>query len=1586
MVLCLRASATLSFLYRLQFLLCRRGQLPSVFGLYSLPVMVPQATSPSLPCYSPDLTKLRGQPVFEMGQPDDSPAARAVPTTRGYQQEMLEESLRRNIIIALDTGSGKTHIAVLRMKIEAERQPTKISWFLAPTVALCEQQRSVIQTSIAVSVGLISGSLEPDQWKDAALWRRVLNTHRIMVTTPQVLLDALRHSYISLGRDISLLVFDEAHHAVDNHPYNRIMKEFYFDLPWQTSPVSVDIQRPSVLGLTASPIYGGNVVRAFKTIEENLDSIIRAPRRHREELAKFVHRPVFRHVMYGPPDELNPPFSTNVASLYAVSETLNIEDDPYVKSLRQQLSRAARGTPEYYRLDQKLSKVILKKDSFTHKGLRDFARTAGVICEDLGAWAADWYVWGVIEHAKRAANPYNNIISTWKNEEKVYLLSILERVAVMPVSFYPDDVLEETSDKVRALIDTLLFEKFDAEAANESYSGLVFVQRRDTVLALAEVLKHHPSTRDVFKFGCLLGTSDNSQRHSFLDITRTMLKESHEDTLMDFKIGEKTVIISTAVAEEGIDIQACGSVIRWDPPPNMASWAQSRGRARRERSTYTMMFARGGTDQSNVSKWQNLEREMVALYNDPSRESPKEQDCMDEDEDDDVEFRVPSTGALLTLHSAVAHLSHFCAVIPNTAHADNRPLYDIDPPEMVEGWHSFDNRSTANTPLYNGPFGSTVTLPRSLPLPNRVFSTERIYKNRISAHRHAAFMAYRALYDAELLNQHLLPITSIVEPHLEDEVKEMLKDIEKRAGMASVSLQMSPWMPEDGDVTTWNTYELIIDGLPPLRFLTLAQPFSLPGNMGPTLYRSGHDPLTTRLRYLGRIALSDPQIGKARLYTRMLFWSLNGSRMAWDKLDFSYLVLPTEEDAQWETRRSWLSDVNRTLGLTHADEFSANAEKFGEEFAHPTDLSIVRNGFRFAKAFRFVGWRYEPLSREEEEELRTYYARFDDLEITYPLLVVKSLPARTNFLIPTPRRVDGDLPAEKSLLLLPRLSSITLLSPAETEYAFLLPSILRSLALSLTVNSMRRNLFASSPLYDVPLPLLLTAMTAPVSGELSNYQRLETLGDTVLKFVVGIQLLAEYPLWHEGYLTKKENHAVANVRLAKEDIKRGIYRWIIRDRMLGKKWKPCYLTAEAIVQPEAAKPVKEKMDIEKVESISDSKKKPKQRQELSTKVLADVVESLIGAAYLHGGFDLGYECAKFFDLGLKWEPLPSRIETLLSRVDDHEDLSPQLSYVEQILGYTFRRKLLLVEALTHASYEQNQQTPSYERMEFLGDSVLDMVVTHLLYHAPGKNYSPGHIHLRKSAMVNAHILAYICLSSSTPVDATMPGPTGDGHIALQPNTHLIYLWQCLLHSSPRILEDQRNTCARYRLRQSEIEASLKHGTLFPWAELLRLQAPKFFSDMVESLLGAVFLDSNGNLDVARDVTRKLGILPILERIVREDVDVLHPVSRLSMWASKHDKELEYRYYKEKGNVSCAIVVDGVEECRFTEQDRGRASQEEVKYMAAEDAIKVFRLRDVNVNYTLLKKKHEGPSNYTHRSSEYQVSNDTPSQRRTARFQ
>ena len=62
------------------------------------------------------------------------------------------------------------------------------------------------------------------------------------------------------------------------------------------------------------------------------------------------------------------------------------------------------------------------------------------------------------------------------------------------------------------------------------------------------------------------------------------------------------------------------------------------------------------------------------------------------------------------------------------------------------------------------------------------------------------------------------------------------------------------------------------------------------------------------------------------------------------------------------------------------------------------------------------------------------------------------------------------------------------------------------------------------------------------------------------------------------------------------------------------------------------------------------------------------------------------------------------MDTILATVEDTNEFLAQTTDVEKLLGYTFSRKLLLVEALTHASYHLDTQTISYERMEFLGDS------------------------------------------------------------------------------------------------------------------------------------------------------------------------------------------------------------------------------------------------------------------------------------------
>ena len=84
-----------------------------------------------------------------------------------------------------------------------------------------------------------------------------------------MLLNALRHGYVQLGSNVGLLVFDEAHHAADKHAYNLVMREFYDQLPPRPeSPTSVDeVMRPTILGLTASPIFGGNAEKSLRWVK-----------------------------------------------------------------------------------------------------------------------------------------------------------------------------------------------------------------------------------------------------------------------------------------------------------------------------------------------------------------------------------------------------------------------------------------------------------------------------------------------------------------------------------------------------------------------------------------------------------------------------------------------------------------------------------------------------------------------------------------------------------------------------------------------------------------------------------------------------------------------------------------------------------------------------------------------------------------------------------------------------------------------------------------------------------------------------------------------------------------------------------------------------------------------------------------------------------------------------------------------------------------------------------------------------------------------------------------------------------------------
>ncbi len=82
---------------------------------------------------------------------------------------------------------------------------------------------------------------------------------------------------------------------------------------------------------------------------------------------------------------------------------------------------------------------------------------------------------------------------------------------------------------------------------------------------------------------------------------------------------------------------------------------------------------------------------------------------------------------------------------------------------------------------------------------------------------------------------------------------------------------------------------------------------------------------------------------------------------------------------------------------------------------------------------------------------------------------------------------------------------------------------------------------------------------------------------------------------------------------------------------------------------------------------------------------------------------------------------------------------------EKIVGYNFKNKNLLKEALTHRSFlNEHPQWPVFhnERLEYLGDAVLELVVSEFLF----KNYlhyNEGQLTALRAALVNHEILAKV---------------------------------------------------------------------------------------------------------------------------------------------------------------------------------------------------------------------------------------------------
>jgi len=87
-------------------------------------------------------------------------------------------------------------------------------------------------------------------------------------------------------------------------------------------------------------------------------------------------------------------------------------------------------------------------------------------------------------------------------------------------------------------------------------------------------------------------------------------------------------------------------------------------------------------------------------------------------------------------------------------------------------------------------------------------------------------------------------------------------------------------------------------------------------------------------------------------------------------------------------------------------------------------------------------------------------------------------------------------------------------------------------------------------------------------------------------------------------------------------------------------------------------------------------------------------------------------------------------------------MEEKFSLLEDKINYQFKNKKLLQCALTHKTYafEASMPLEYNERLEFLGDSILDFIVAEQLYKT-NKFFSEGELTRRRAIIVNNNFLA-----------------------------------------------------------------------------------------------------------------------------------------------------------------------------------------------------------------------------------------------------
>ncbi len=505
---------------------------------------------------------------------------------RAYQENIFINCLKKNCMVVIPTGLGKTILALMLSVYRLSEYENSKVIFLAPTKPLVDQHHESFLELTKIpkeEMSAITGAISPEDrikiWDDL----------RIVFMTPQVLQNDLITQRYSIS-DVCLLIFDECHRATGEYAYCFIAQR-YMALS----------KYPQILALTASP---GSTEEKINDIKQNLYINHTEVRTDSDRDVKpYIQDVETTWIKIKLPEEfleikkiLIKKFKLTLqflkqASLLNSSDVNKVSRKDLIK-LNKVINSNINNTNDERELSQLFIAKKYHANAIRLSHMDELIETQGIHA------LKDYIEKNKLKIKKNTAN--KSLKELFRDFEFKKLMRLVDEI-------HSTGLVHPKLERLKEIIHKQMKD-------NPESRILVFCHYRDSVNNIVRFLKED-SLIKVHKF---VGQQTKSS-------DKGLTQKQQIQLLNDFKEGTYNTLIGTSVAEEGLDIAECDMVIFYDVVPSAIRSIQRRGRTGRKREGKVIILIAEGTRDEGYywaerRKEQNMKKSLNNLKNNDSRE------------------------------------------------------------------------------------------------------------------------------------------------------------------------------------------------------------------------------------------------------------------------------------------------------------------------------------------------------------------------------------------------------------------------------------------------------------------------------------------------------------------------------------------------------------------------------------------------------------------------------------------------------------------------------------------------------------------------------------------------------------------------------------------------------------------------------------------------------------------------------------------------------------------------------------------------------------------------------------------------------